>query len=265
MDSRPRYFQILVVDIESFGSRTNPVQQHLRVELYRIIREAMAETGISMAELPISDRGDGAFWLLPASVSKVDLTGRFVTALRTRLDAYAQVSNARAALRLRVVLHAGEVASDERGWVGADLNTACRLVDLQELRDTLAANVRSRLVLAVSDPWYSAVVRHDYPGIDRSAFWPVAFHAKEVRQTAWLSLPGYDRPPRTGPGDQQADPVAPADQGGPVGPSGPAPTPAAEPGPAPVTYSGPFAQATVIAGEVYAGDRIEYGGETGRG
>jgi hypothetical protein len=265
MDSRPRYFQILVVDIESFGSRTNPVQKHLRAQLYRIIREAMAEMGVTMAELPVSDRGDGAFWLLPASASKVDLTERFITALRTRLEAYAQVSNLRAALRLRVVLHAGEVASDEQGWVGEDLNTACRLVDLQELRDTLAANPRSRLVLAVSDSWYSAVVRHDYPGIDRAAFWPVPFHAKEVRQTAWLNLPGYGRPPGTGPGDQQADPAAPADRAGAAAPGVPDPAPAAEPRPASVTYSGPFARATVIAREVYAGDRIDYGGETGRG
>jgi hypothetical protein len=261
MGSTPLYFQILVIDIERFGTRRNPVQQHIRTQLYRIVGEAMADSGITAEELQVSDRGDGAFWLLPTSVSKVDLTGRFIVALQTRLAAYAQVSSSQAALRLRVALHAGEVGSDEHGWLGEDLNTACRLVDLDALRDTLAAATRSCLVLAVSDSWYSAVVRHDYPGIDRTAFWPIRFHAKEVRQTAWVSVPGYQGPPGIQPDNQGADPAVEAGTAEPR-PAGPA----ASPGPAPATFSGPFAQATIYAREVYGGDHHDHGeGNRGRG
>lgn len=273
MGSTPRYFQILVVDIESFGTRRNPVQQHLRTELYRRVHEAMADSGISAEGLQVSDRGDGAFWLLPASVSKVDLTGRFIAALQVGLEAYAQVSSQQAAMRLRVALHAGEVGSDEHGWLGEDLNTACRLVDLDALRETLAAGTRSCLVLAISDSWYSAVVRHDYPSIDRAAFWPIRFHAKEVRQTAWVRVPGYQRPPGIQTGDQHPDPATQTNTvAAETDPTADEPT-AAEPRsnepnqagqPSPVTFSGPFAQATVIAERVYGGDHYE-DGESHRG
>jgi hypothetical protein len=259
MGSTPLYFQILVVDMERFGTRSNPVQQHLRTQLYRIVREAMADSAIATEELQVSDRGDGAFWLLPTSVSKVDLTGPFIAALQVGLEAYARVSSQQAALRLRVALHAGEVGSDEHGWLGEDLNTACRLVDLDALRETLAAATRSRLVLGVSDSWYSAVVRHDYPGIDRTAFWPIPFHAKEVRQTAWVSVPGYQGPPGIQPDNQPPDLAAEASANE-TRTAGP---PAAA-GSAPVTFSGPFAQAIIYARQVYAGDHHE-GGEGHRG
>ena len=272
MGSTPRYLQILVVDIESFGKRRNPVQQHLRMQLYRIVREAMADSGIAADGLQVSDRGDGAFWLLPASVSKVDLTSRFIAALQVGLEAHAQVSSQQAALRLRVALHAGEVGSDEQGWLGEDLITACRLVDLDALRDTLAAATRSCLVLAISDSWYSAVVRHEYPGIDRATFWPIPFHAKEVRQTAWVKVPGYQRPPGIQTGDQRPDTAEHTDptaaQADPAAGEPPATEPgsneprtvrsAAPPEPASVTFSAPFAHATIIAEQVYGGDHHEY-------
>jgi hypothetical protein len=189
---------------------------------------------------------------LPTSVSKVDLTGRFIIALHAGLAAHARVSSEQAALRLRVALHAGEVGSDEHGWLGEDLNTACRLVDLDALRGTLAAATRSCLVLAVSDSWYSAVVRHDYPGIDRAAFRPVPFQAKEVRQTAWISVPGYQEPPGIQPDDRHPDPAAEAGTGEPrtAGPT-------AAPAGATTTFSGPFAQATIYARQVYGGDHHE--------
>jgi hypothetical protein len=261
---RPQYFQILVVDIEGFGKRQNPVQQHLRMRLYQIVREAMADIGIDMGELPVSDRGDGAFWLLPTSVSKVDLTGRFITALQAGLQAHARVSSERAVLRLRAALHAGEVGQDEHGWVGEDLNTACRLVDLQELRVILAAATQSSLVLAVSDGWYSAVVRHDYPGIDSATFWPIRFHAKEVRQTAWVNVPGHERPPGIRIGGKHARPAQPVQDSDPEPGLPPKETPetasAVDGAPTPAMYSA-FDRATIHANQVYGRDHIEYRGE----
>jgi hypothetical protein len=253
MGSRPRYFQILLVDIESFGTRRNPIQQFLRTQLYTIIENAMAESGIDKAGLPVSDRGDGAFWLLPAAVSKVDITGRFIDALKDGLQAYGRVSSAEAAMRLRVALHAGEISEDERGWVGEDLNTACRLVDLQDLRETLAEADRAFLALAVSDNWHSAVVRHDYPGIDSREFLAVPFHVKEVRQTAWIRVPGYDRPPGIRAVSHDADRTAPGARGRPQHGSAAEQPAVADPR---ASYES-FRGATIHAVTVYGGDHIE--------
>lgn len=215
MRARAQHYAILVVDIESFGSRPDPVQEWLRGRLYEVLEEALDDTGIDhRAEPRPTDRGDGAFWLLPGSVSKVDLSGRFVDLLQAGLRAHARTSNTEGAMRLRVALHFGEVAWDGRGWVGADLNTACRIVDLDVLRATLKAAPRSGLALAASDAWYQAVLRHDHPQAESAPYRAVPFDAKEVHgATVWVRVPGYDRPPGLhgvlgatpgGPGQEQA-------------------------------------------------------------
>ncbi|MFI2458030.1 hypothetical protein [Streptomyces sp. NPDC019539] len=206
MAVKPQYFNILVVDIEKFGARPNPVQSFLRDSLYGLMERVLDEAGIDRlgASRPV-DRGDGMFLLLPGSVAKTDLVGPFVARLRIGLRAHAQTSNATAALRLRVVLHSGEVGWDGRGWVGEDLNTACRMVDHQPLRDALSAAEDAHLVLGISDAWHRAVLRHDYPELDTDSFRPVRFDAKEIHdETVWVRVPGYAVPP----GLDGAPPVA---------------------------------------------------------
>ncbi|MFE9253897.1 hypothetical protein [Streptomyces sp. NPDC006879] len=204
MPIKPQYFVILVVDIESFGTRPNPVQSFLRNQLYELMEGALQGTGIDAAagSGPV-DRGDGMFWLLPGTVPKTDLAGTFVDRLRTGLRAHAQTSNPAAALRLRVVLASGEVGWDGRGWVGEDLNTACRMVDHQPLRNTLAAAPQAQLVLAISDEWHRSVLRHDYPELESASFHPVRFEAKEIKDaTVWVRVPGYHTPPGLAPSDE---------------------------------------------------------------
>jgi hypothetical protein len=212
----PQYFVILVVDIEKFGTRPNPVQTFLRGSLYALMERALDEAGIDHrgGARPV-DRGDGLFLLLPGSVPKTDLVGPFIARLRTGLRAHAQTSSDAAALRLRVVLHSGEVAWDGRGWVGEDLNTACRMVDHQPLRDALAAAGDAQLVLGISDGWHRGVLRHDYPQLDAAAFRPVRFDAKEIHdETVWVLVPGYAAPP----GLEHAAPAG-LDDAGPVQPA----------------------------------------------
>ncbi|NGO69044.1 hypothetical protein [Streptomyces boncukensis] len=196
MPVKHEYYAILVVDIEQFGRRRNPVQSWLREQLYEILDEAFDGAGIDHRAGPAPvDRGDGLFWLLPGSVPKEDLTGPFVDQLRQGLRAHARTSNAEGALRLRVALHGGEVGADGRGWVGADLNTACRMVDHQPLREALAAAEGAELVVAVSDEWHRKVISHGYPGIEPADYRPVRFDAKEIRaETVWLRVPGHPLP-----------------------------------------------------------------------
>jgi hypothetical protein len=272
MGTRPHYFAILVVDIEGFGKRRNPVQQLLRTRLYDIVKDALTESGVTdLDAVPCSDQGDGAFWLLPTAISKVSLTGPFIGDLNARLAEHARVCRPEAALRLRVALHAGEVGRDEHGWVGADLNAACRLVDLDALRIALASAPCSDLALAISETWYAAVVQHDYPGTERGSFLQVPFLAKEIRQTAWIRIPGYDRPPglsggADGPGgDMRQPPVQPDPPDTSARPHTSAPDGALPdcsprdnaPPSAPVNM-GPFAGATINAKGVYNGPHLDF-------
>lgn len=199
MGIKPHYYLIVVLDIERFGSRTDPLQQWLRDQLHEIVGEALRQAGVGTADTAaVGDRGDGSFLLIRPTISKLDLTTRFVDALQAGLRGHAQRGNEESALRVRVSLHAGDVAQDDRGWVGEALNTACRLVDLDALRTTLAAADRSGLALAVSADWHAAVVRHDFPELPKAEFRQVPFRAKEISSHAWLRVPGYDEPPGLG-------------------------------------------------------------------
>ena len=187
------YHTIVVVDIEGFGRRPNPVQSWLRARLRQLLEDAFEGAGIDWAAGPApEDRGDGAFLLLPGTVPKEDVTGPFVERLREGLRSHARTSGGEGRLRMRVALHGGEVARDGHGWVGTDLNTACRMVDHQPLRDALASVPEAELVVAVSDEWHRKVISHHHPGIDAAEYRPVRFDAKEIaNETIWVRVPGH--------------------------------------------------------------------------
>lgn len=196
MKPRTQVYSILVVDIERFGRRANPVQIWLRERLYEIVGKAFSESGIDTDNGPKpSDRGDGFFWLL-SGTDRTALTGRFIDVLDQKLRSHARTSNEEGALRLRVALHQGDVTDDGAGWVGEELNTACRLVDIEPLRTALASGPRAGLALAVSGEWHRQVVRHEDSSVASDTFRCVPFDAKEIQGAhAWISVPGYDAPP----------------------------------------------------------------------
>ncbi|MCE7079816.1 hypothetical protein [Streptomyces sp. ST2-7A] len=195
MDLTPQHHLIVIIDIVGSGRRTDPDQSWLRDRLYAMTDRALRTAGIEGEES--EDRGDGILVLLPGGVPKTALLGPFVDALDAELRAHARLyRTGPRALRLRASLHAGEVARDERGWVGADLNAAFRMVDLPALRDTLETAERAVLALAVSDLLYRAIVRHDHPGIEPTEYRDVPFSAKEISgERLWIRVPGYYEPP----------------------------------------------------------------------
>jgi hypothetical protein len=260
MPLKARYRQILVVDAERFGSRPDPTQIWLRRRVYEIVRTAAEEAGIELGT-DSQDRGDGAFWLLSGDVSKVDLSGRFIAHLHAGLLAYARLSNTESALRLRVALHAGDVTGDADGWVGTELNRACRLVDLPELRAALSAAPRAGLVLGVTDDWYRAVVRHGYPEVEPSAFGRVAFRAKEVDEQAWIRVPGYDRPPGIDRAASDEGPTAGGDPERRTAAPRPRPTTEADALPPPAFSSFSGATVHVTDGNLYGGHHYDGDGE----
>jgi hypothetical protein len=96
-------------------------------------------------------------------------------------------------------------------------------------------------------------VRHDYPGIDSREFLAVPFHVKEVRQTAWIRVPGYDRPPGIRAVSHDADRTAPGARGRPQHGSAAEQPAVADPR---ASYES-FRGATIHAVTVYGGDHIE--------
>jgi hypothetical protein len=164
--SDPVYRLIVVIDIEGSTKRTNLVKGEIRYYLYLLLDQALKLTGITVWHLePLTDRGDGALILIEPrdDVPKTLILGTLLPVLAALLLEHNKaMSRPDLRLRLRAVVHAGEVHRDTWGFYGDDIDTACRLLDTQGLRRTLE-EAESPLALAVSEEIFKGIVQQYYP------------------------------------------------------------------------------------------------------
>lgn len=210
MRSLPVHRSILAVDMESSTSplRTNPVKEELRGQVYRLLYESMAFAGVESGHRdPFEDRGDGVLALIqPADeLPKTYLLSRLIPEMARLLVAYnlsLPVSEwPRLGLRLRAVVHAGEIHRDANGYFGEALDVACRLLDAPRLKKCLRT-VAAPLVLVVSEEIYWSIVKHEYDGIREDTYRP------EVRvQVAGRRRQGYVHVPNEAFGGDTGPPL----------------------------------------------------------
>ena len=193
--SLPVYRSILAVDIEGSTKRTNPVMEELREEVYRPVVEALYVAGIaSQHHDPFTDRGDGILVLLRAAdeLPKPLLLSRLIPILASLLVAHnsgISPADQPRMLRLRTVIHAGEVHYDENGPFGEDLDVAFRLLDAPRFKTHLK-NAAVPLALVASDYIYQTIIRHGYDGIAEEEFLPlVTVTVGLQRRKGWVQLP----------------------------------------------------------------------------
>jgi class 3 adenylate cyclase len=206
----PVHRSILAVDIENSTRRTNPVKEELRQQVYRLVTEALAASGIDDHYCdPFTDRGDGVLVLLrPADeFPKPFLLSRLMPALASLLESYnsgISPDEWPRMLRLRAVIHAGEVHFDGKGFFGEDLDVAFRLLDAPRFKAHLRQGT-SPLALVASDDIYWCVIRHGYDGIDGDEFRPlVTVNVADRRRKGWVHHPRTPRFPLVIPAQAQA-------------------------------------------------------------
>jgi class 3 adenylate cyclase len=169
----PHHRIILAVDIEDSSARTNAVKAALRRVMYTLMDECLAVSGVREEYRdPFIDRGDGILVLVHPvdEVPKTLMLSVVVPTLETMLCRHAEKVPDQS-LRLRAVLHAGEVHYDSRGCFGESLDVAFRLLNAAEVKERFR-RARRPLLLVVSDDIHHAVVRHGYEGIDPHTFEP---------------------------------------------------------------------------------------------
>jgi hypothetical protein len=191
----PVHRSILALDIEGSTQRTNPVKEELRDQVYRLLIGALSEAGFDEAYCdPFIDRGDGVLVLVhPADdIPKPLLLTRLIPALFGLLVAHNNgISPAEQPriLRLRAVLHAGEVHHDGKGPFGEDLDVAFRLLDAPRFKEHLR-KVAVPMALVASEYIYRSIIRHGYDGIDDDEFLPiVSVNVGDQRQKGWVHFP----------------------------------------------------------------------------
>ncbi len=193
----PHHRAIVALDIEGSTSRTDPVKAALRDKLYELFDAALLSAGIPTRHRDrFIDRGDGLLALIHPvdQVPKALLLIRAVPALHRLLTDYnaslPRSIRPQRQLRVRVVVHAGEVHYDSHGCFGEALDVAFRLLDADHVKKALQA-AADPLILVVSEDIYSSVVRHGYDGIDQHAFHPlVRVQIAGHRQSGWIHIPG---------------------------------------------------------------------------
>jgi tetratricopeptide (TPR) repeat protein len=196
MHQYPTHQSVVAFDVEGFSDpyRDDTARAAVRAGVYRVVQESFAAAGIPWEMCVQADRGDGAIVVVPPDISKVLLLDPLLGSLSAALTGHNRVVRLAERIRLRLAVHAGEVAMDQHGLSGTDLVVACRLLDAEELR---AALRHSPVPVAaiVSDGIYEGVVRHRYRNIEPATYHPVSIRVKRTRLHAWIHLPGTSSPP----------------------------------------------------------------------
>ncbi|MET8244659.1 hypothetical protein ABZV31_09715 [Streptomyces sp. NPDC005202] len=157
--------------------------------LYDLSDRTMESAGIDETRRQRADRGDSVMELIDANAPVTALLRALLTEVPAQLRTVNRMASSSAQIRLRGVLATGYVAVDRHdGWVGSDLNHACRLLDADVLRSALRERT-ANFALCVSDALYAGVVRHDHPGIPAADFHPVTVASKNGPLTAYLHGP----------------------------------------------------------------------------
>ena len=199
----PQYRSIVAVDIERSTSRPDPVKGELRNKTYELFEVALRRAGVGKRHHDrFIDRGDGILALIRPvdQVPKAILVNRAVPVLHQLLAEYnsslPRHSQPQRQLRVRVVVHAGEVHYDANGCFGEALDVAFRLLDAAAVKRTLR-ELADPLILVISGDIHSSVVRHGYDGIDDQAFQQlVRVQVAGRRYPGWIRIPEHAVRPR---------------------------------------------------------------------
>ncbi|MFH8887216.1 hypothetical protein [Streptomyces sp. NPDC017949] len=209
---------MLLIDTERFSDRDDVQQAYLRRMLFGIVDRVLLTAGVDHTLRLRADRGDAVMELIDPAVPLTTLLRSLLIDVPAELHAVNRLAASSAQIRLRAVLATGYVAVDEYdGWVGTDLNQACRLLDAEALRTALRER-ENDYALCVSESVHAGIVRHQHTGIPAAEFNRITVLSKNGPLTAWLHGPL----PRGGPA-----PVATQH-----------PSPAPEPAPRPVSAGG---------------------------
>jgi len=188
----PRHRTILALDVEGSTTRTNPDKRRLRRAMYQLTERALRAALIGDEYLePKSDRGDGVLILIRPvdEVPKTLILGSLIPALAGLLDEHnATVSRPELRMRLRAVVHAGEVHKDENGFYGNDIDAAFRLLEAPKLKKALKDTPESPLILVVSEEIYHSIVQQEY--LDAGPFQPlVRVRVGHRIRRGWVNIP----------------------------------------------------------------------------
>lgn len=183
----PRHRAILAVDIERSTARTNTSKAFLRKVMYDLVEGALQAGGITEEHRdPLINCGDGVLVLVrPVDQIPKTLLLNPVIPVLSDLLADHNAHHPGQELRLRAVVHAGELHYDRQGCFGEALDIAFRLLNAPETKTALRETTEP-LVLVTSDDIYQSILKHGYDGIDHHRFRPLRVWTADHEHHGWM-------------------------------------------------------------------------------
>ena len=183
---------IVALDIEGSTSRPDPVKAELRTMIYELFDAALRSAGISARRRDrFADRGDGLLALIDPADQALLLSlalpafSRLLTGYNASLPDPGRRDRR---LRVRVVVHSGNVHDDDNGYFGEALDVAFRLLDAPSVKEALKTAHGAVLLVVSSDI-------HDLPsscsgGIaGHTASRPVTVQVAGNDYQGWIHVP----------------------------------------------------------------------------
>jgi HD domain-containing protein len=184
---------IVALDIERSTTRPDQMKGELRTMLYELFDAALRSAGVNADHRDrFIDRGDGLLALIDPADQAVVLN-RVVPVFSQLLTGYnarfTDPGERQGELRVRVVLHTGEINDDDHGPFGETLDTAFRLLDAPRVKAALQA-AHEPLLLIVSGEVYESAVRHSPAETGQPAFrWLVTAEVAGHDHQGWIHIP----------------------------------------------------------------------------
>ncbi|MFC4857700.1 hypothetical protein [Actinophytocola glycyrrhizae] len=172
-----------VVDIVGFGRRDGESKDDLARRLGALLDQVIADLGVE-DDVRTSDAGDSRVLFLPVGVDPTRVLPVLLSSVRERLGRDNRRHRDR--MRLRMAVGTGLVGTGPLGFTGELVIDLHRLVDSVVLREAIADNPYTDLVLLVGNALYDDVIRPGY--LDRADFTRVEVSVKEFTGPAWLRL-----------------------------------------------------------------------------
>jgi HD domain len=184
---------IVALDIERSTSRPDSVKAELRTMLYELFDAALRSAGVNADRRDrFIDRGDGLLALIDPADQAV-VVDRVVPVFSQLLTGYnatlADPGERQRELRVRVVLHSGEINDDDNGPFGETLDVAFRLLDAPRVKAALRA-AYGPLLLVVSGEIYESVVHHGMKEPGHPVFsWLLTAEVAGHDHQGWMHIP----------------------------------------------------------------------------
>lgn len=183
---------IVALDIEGSTSRPDPVKAELRTMLYELFDAALRSAGISARRRDqFTDRGDGLLALIDPADQ--ELLYNLVIPVFSRLLAGYNASppdpgGQDRPLRVRVVMHTGNVHDDDNGCFGEALDIAFRLLDAPRVKTALKA-AQDPVLLVVSSHVHNLIASCRYGVTDHTDSSLVTVQVAGHEHQGWIHIP----------------------------------------------------------------------------